>query len=61
LSRQGYWNGLLAGGLVGALLGIIYASNHQPQRKLIISGDASDRARKVMRGISRGVGEMLRH
>lgn len=60
MSRQGYWNGLLAGGLMGAILGMICASRHQPHRKLMISGDMGDRARKVMRGISRGMGDMLR-
>jgi hypothetical protein len=62
LNRQSYWSGLFAGGIMGVILGMFFASNHRPQRKLLMqSGEIGDRARKVMRGISRGMGDMLRH
>jgi hypothetical protein len=47
---------------MGVILGMFFASHHRPQRKLLMqSEELGDRARKVMRGISRGMGDMLRH
>ncbi|MGD0153635.1 MAG: hypothetical protein ABSC17_07725 [Thermacetogeniaceae bacterium] len=61
MNNRSYWSGLLAGGLVGAILGMVVSSRQMPHRKLMTnSGEMSDRARKVMRGISRGMGGMLR-
>lgn len=61
MNNRSYWSGLLAGGLMGAILGMAVSSRQIPHRKLMInSGEMGDRARKVMRGISRGMGDMLR-
>ncbi len=61
MNRQNYWSGLFAGGIMGVVLGVLFASRHRPQRKLLMQpGEIGDRARKVMRGISRGVGDALR-
>jgi len=61
LNRQNYWSGLFAGGIMGVILGMFFASRHRPQQKLLMqSGEIGNRARKVMRGISRGMGDMLR-
>ncbi|MGD0621667.1 MAG: hypothetical protein ABSA82_04280 [Thermacetogeniaceae bacterium] len=61
MNRQNYWNGLFAGGIMGVILGMFFASRYRPQRKLLMqSGEIGDRARKVIRGISRGMGDMLR-
>ena len=60
MNRQNYWSGLFAGGIMGVMLGMFFASRHRPERKLLMqSGEIGDRARKVMRGISRGMGDIL--
>jgi hypothetical protein len=47
---------------MGMVLGMFFASRQQPQRKALLqTGEITGRARKVMRGISRGMGDMLRH
>ncbi len=61
MNNRSYWSGLLAGGLMGAILGMVVSSHQIPHRRLMMgSGEVGDRARKVMRGISRGMGDMLR-
>lgn len=63
MTRRGYFNGLLTGGLMGAIFGLMFASRQKPNRKLVLragSGHVRDRAKKVFRGISRGMVEMLR-
>jgi hypothetical protein len=61
LDRQNYWSGLFAGGIMGVILGMFFTAHHRPERKLMLpSGEIGTRARRVMRGISRGMGDMLR-
>lgn len=61
MNNRSYWSGLLAGGLTGAILGMVFSARHQPHRKLMMqSGEMGERAKKVMRGLSRGMGDMLR-
>jgi hypothetical protein len=61
LDRQNYWSGLFAGGIMGVILGMFFTARHRPERKLLMqSGEIGTRARKVMHGISRGMGDMLR-
>lgn len=61
MNNRSYWSGLLAGGLMGAILGMAISSRQKPHRKLMMQpGEIGDQARKVMNGISKGMGEMLR-
>ncbi len=61
MNSRGYWSGLLAGGIIGAFLGMLFVSRNQPYRKLLTQdGEMGVRARKVWRGLSRGMGDMLR-
>ena len=61
VNNRSYWSGLLAGGLMGAILGMAISSRQKPPRKLMMqSGEIGDQARKVMHGISKGMGDMLR-
>ena len=36
MNRQNYWSGLFAGGIMGVVLGMLFASRHRPQRKLLM-------------------------
>lgn len=59
--KRSYFNGLLTGGFVGAILSMIVSSRQKPQRKLMLRpGKMGDQAKRVFRGISRGMVEMLR-
>jgi hypothetical protein len=61
LDRQNYWSGLFAGGIMGVILGMFFTTRHRPERKLLMQpGEIGSRARKVVHGISRGMGDMLR-
>jgi len=61
VARRSYFNGLLAGGLMGAILSLMFTSRRKPNRKLMVKSDeVGNRARKVFRGISRGMMDMLR-
>jgi gas vesicle protein len=61
MNNRSYWSGLLAGGIMGAFVGLLLASRSQPQRKLLLqSGEMGARARKVWHGLSRSMGDMLR-
>lgn len=61
MPRRGYFNGLLTGGLMGAIAGFVWATRSKATRKLNLRpGLMGDRARKIFRGISRGMLEMMR-
>ncbi|NPV28452.1 MAG: hypothetical protein HPY58_02120 [Firmicutes bacterium] len=61
MARRGYFSGLLTGGLMGAILSLMFTSRRKPNRKLMArSGEVGNRAKKVFRGISRGMMDMLR-
>jgi hypothetical protein len=46
---------------MGVILGMFFTARHRPERKLLMqSGEIGNRARRVMHGISRGMGDMLR-
>ncbi|HHW41154.1 MAG TPA: hypothetical protein GXX19_08400 [Syntrophomonadaceae bacterium] len=61
MQRRSYFSGLLTGGLMGAIAGLLFATRPKAQRKLMMRpGQMGDRARRVFRGISRGMLEMLR-
>lgn len=46
---------------MGAIAGLVWASRSKAPRKLMIRpGQMGDRARKIFRGISRGMLEMMR-
>lgn len=59
MQKRGYFSGFLTGGIMGAVLGLFFASRHKSNK---LSSDVimGSRARKVFKGISRGMIEMLR-
>ncbi len=60
MTKRNYLNGLLTGGVVGAILGIFFSSRKETPRKMLISRQVGERARRVLRGVSRGMLEMMR-
>lgn len=61
MAKRNYFNGLVTGGFLGAVLGAIFTARQSPNRKLMVqSHQIGDNAKRVMRGISRGVLEMMR-
>jgi len=61
LAKRNYFNGLITGGFLGALLGSVLNSRRESDRRLLgHSRQFGDHARRVLRGISRGVLEMMR-
>lgn len=61
MAKRNYFNGLVAGGVLGALLGAIYISRQDSNRKFTEqSRQIGDNAKRVLRGISRGMLEMTR-
>lgn len=60
LTKRGYLNGLLTGGFMGAILGMVFASRKGMPGKMMISRQMGERARRVLRGVSRGMLEMMR-
>lgn len=59
MAKRSYINGLVTGGLLGAVLGAFYLFRQEPN-SLRRSQQMGDNARRVLRGISRGVLEMMR-
>ncbi|HHY29743.1 MAG TPA: hypothetical protein GX520_03515 [Syntrophaceticus sp.] len=61
MAKRNYFNGLITGGFLGALLGSFFASRQTPNRKALLqSRRVGDNTMRVLRGISRGVMEMMR-
>lgn len=64
MAKRNYLSGLVAGGVLGALLGTIYVSRQDPGDKFdkfnLQSLQIGDNAKRVLRGVSRGVLEMTR-
>ncbi|MGB9792752.1 MAG: hypothetical protein ACPLTR_09285 [Thermacetogeniaceae bacterium] len=61
MAKRGYFSGLITGGLVGAIAGLVWASRTRTKpRTLLTSRQMGDRAKKIFRGISRGMLEMMR-
>ena len=60
MAKRNYFNGLLTGGFLGAVLGAIFTSRQGPKRKTMLqSRRVGDNARRVLRGFP-GVLEMMR-
>jgi hypothetical protein len=61
LAKRNYFNGLVVGGVLGALLGAIYISRQDSNRIITKqSRQIGNNAKRVLRGISRGMLEMTR-
>ncbi len=61
MGKRGYFSGLLTGGLMGAIFGLMFSSRQRSGRKMMVRSDeVGNRAKKVFRGISRGMIDMLR-
>lgn len=61
MAKRNYFNGLVAGGVLGALLGAIYISRQDSNRIITKqSRQIGNNAKRVLRGISRGMLEMTR-
>lgn len=61
MAKRNYFNGLITGGFLGSVLGAIFTSRQKPSRKLLgKSHQIGDNAKRVLRGISRGMLEMKR-
>jgi len=57
LAKRSYLSGLVTGGLLGAVLGAFISSRQSDERKAQEMGES---ARRVLRGISIGMLEMMR-
>lgn len=61
MAKRNYFNGLVVGGVLGALLGAIYISRQDSNRIITKqSRQIGNNAKRVLRGISRGMLEMTR-
>jgi hypothetical protein len=61
LAKRNYFNGLVVGGVLGALLGAIYISRQDSNRIITKqSRQIGNNAKRVLRGISRKMLEMTR-
>ncbi|KUK30975.1 MAG: hypothetical protein XD63_1769 [Thermoanaerobacterales bacterium 50_218] len=61
MMKRNYFTGLVTGWFVGAMLGMLFASRRRTDWGMLAgSRKMQDRARKVFRGISRGMMEVLR-
>lgn len=62
MHNRRYVKGLLAGGFLGAMVGVAYLlSKHEPSRKLLRRPEKQIKgsAERVWRGVAAGVSEML--
>lgn len=59
MAKRNYINGLVAGGVLGAVLGAIFSSRQQPDG-MVQPRQMGDNAKRVLRGLSRGMLEMMR-
>jgi len=57
LAKRSYLSGLVTGGLLGAVLGAFISSR---QSEVSRAQEMGENARRVLRGISRGMLEMMR-
>jgi len=61
--RMGFWRGIIAGGVLGALLGMLFTpqKSGRQQRFWVIRGmkQPDSRTRRIIRGVSRSVGDFI--
>lgn len=58
---RGFWRGVITGGLFGAAMGMYLLPHHQEAQRAIMRGTgmAGKRARKMIRGVSRTVSDLM--
>ena len=60
--RRGFFNGLLAGGVIGALVGLFVAPQMKPKKMNWVdqSQNAQAKARKVIKGVRHTMNDLMK-
>ncbi|OAT81468.1 hypothetical protein A6M21_11330 [Desulfotomaculum copahuensis] len=60
---MGFWRGIVAGGLLGALLGMLLTPQKQQRQRrfweIHDSGRPDSRTRRIIKGVTKSVGDMI--
>ncbi|GAB6182011.1 hypothetical protein JCM14036_33300 [Desulfotomaculum defluvii] len=58
---MGFWRGVITGSLISAAMGMVFRPQRKPEQLIMKSTrNASRRAQKMMKGMSRKVNDMMK-